>query len=621
MSYVGAGRSLFVALLLTASVGACGDDGGSAGPDAAPDASVSDAGWPDAGPAPALYNPRDDLSDQDLATQALALLGVQSQGGSKNCQACHGLTRQNLSYWRALSDTTLADCITDVNVSTQAVAKQMLDCMRLDPSNGGSAFRAPKVGIFNTGAHLAWFRYTFQKAYEWNWETEYDEFISRVAMPKGGNTPFTQPEFDIVASWFTRGMPLLEDKIPPDTVPTVCTPGVSAVVTNHVAEMATSGWRAVNTQNGLLMYGCSGAATTLDCLSSYPRAGAESFSTGWEANVTGQVQRVLRRNDYVTAFWTRSSADGRYVAAGAWTGGSDSKVVDLQRDFAIPGNADYDPGFFPDNTGFVMQGQNAYLCNQSLLDAEPDSITYQSEAECTTTSQGQVGLYEHVGAALGGGDYWAISGQFTSDTSGTTQPEHDDPSTGNFGPGSEVELTPIIHTGTAFEAQSPIAVPTPYEGDAVLSPSARLIVSRQRGPSSTQLGYVLRQVIATPNGASYDISLPEVARYCLNGGKPAFSYDERWMILHHYLNDNDAVDLGFSGPQDPGFADYRTQGAANIYLVDLLTGDVTRITNMQPGQYALYPHFRSDGWIYFIVRTLGQGYEYVVASDAALRLE
>jgi hypothetical protein len=39
---------------------------------------------------------------------------------------------------------------------------------------------------------------------------------------------------------------------------------------------------------------------------------------------------------------------------------------------------------------------------------------------------------------------------------------------------------------------------------------------------------------------------------------------------------------------------------------------------MGPGQYALYPHFRSDGWMYFLVRTLGTTAEHVIASDAAL---
>jgi hypothetical protein len=41
---------------------------------------------------------------------------------------------------------------------------------------------------------------------------------------------------------------------------------------------------------------------------------------------------------------------------------------------------------------------------------------------------------------------------------------------------------------------------------------------------------------------------------------------------------------------------------------------------MEPGQYALYPHFRADGWMYFVVRTNGMRPEHVVASDALLAL-
>jgi hypothetical protein len=39
---------------------------------------------------------------------------------------------------------------------------------------------------------------------------------------------------------------------------------------------------------------------------------------------------------------------------------------------------------------------------------------------------------------------------------------------------------------------------------------------------------------------------------------------------------------------------------------------------MHAGQYALYPHFRSDGWFYFLVRDKNTNHEYAVASDAAL---
>jgi hypothetical protein len=107
---------------------------------------------------------------------------------------------------------------------------------------------------------------------------------------------------------------------------------------------------------------------------------------------------------------------------------------------------------------------------------------------------------------------------------------------------------------------------------------------------------------------------------CLSGGKATFSYDERWLVFHHYVEPGDAAELGFSGPSDPAFTDYLQRGASNLMLVDLRTGTARRITGMSPGQYAVFPHFRSDGWIYFVVRTL-DGTEYFAASDAALVLE
>jgi len=154
----------------------------------------------------------------------------------------------------------------------------------------------------------------------------------------------------------------------------------------------------------------------------------------------------------------------------------------------------------------------------------------------------------------------------------------------------------------------------------VLSPSAKLEITRVSGPNERQIGYVLRKVNATLGGVSYDISAPEIARYCLSGGKPNFSYDERWIVFHHYVTAADAQELGFTDASDPGFTPYLQKGAANVYLMELSTGQATRVTNMQPGQYALFPHFRSDGWIYFQVRDKNTTKEYIVASDAALTL-
>ncbi len=365
------------------------------------------------------------------------------------------------------------------------------------------------------------------------------------------------------------------------------------------------------------MFGCDGSDNAFDCLSTYPAAGEETFSEGWAANVPNQQIRVLRESGYVSSFWTRSSADGRFVANGASSGGANSRIVDLKRDVSIPGTAFYDPAFLPDNSGFMFQESGAYMCEQSLLVSEPDNIDYGSEPQCSSANN--VGLYQHLGGALDSGDYWAVAGQFVSDNGGRS-PQNSDPRA-QFSSGSDLELTPLIYNGSSYETRSSISVETPYEGDAIISSGSRMVLSRLRGPNERQLGFVMREVHATPVGNSYQIELEEVARYCFNGGKPAFSYDDRWLVLHHYIGDADAVDLGFSGPNDPGFAEYASRAAANIYLIDTLTGEVTRITNMQPGQYALFPHFRSDGWIYFMVKTLGQNTEHIVASDAALRIE
>ena len=54
-------------------------------------------------------------------------------------------------------------------------------------------------------------------------------------------------------------------------------------------------------------------------------------------------------------------------------------------------------------------------------------------------------------------------------------------------------------------------------------------------------------------------------------------------------------------------------------MVDLTTGTRYQLTDMPAGSRALFPHFRSDGWLYFLVSTQ-DGKQYVAASDAAIRV-
>jgi len=589
------------------------------GNNATPDAGPMDAAI-DAPMAPAFRNPVA-LADDELATQALAILGADVPNKQTSCNSCHAITRQHLRYWRALGDTSMASCLTDLQVQTQESATQMLDCLRSMPELATSDFEVKKLGIWASAARLPWFEYVFWKAYGADYATQRDAFLNIAAMPHGDTvTPLTQAQFDIVAEWFLRGQPKLDANLAQDPAPTTCTPGISSDVSAHVAALKTTGWRAVNKDNAMNMYDCGGATDPKLCLADKPLGSAQSYGTGWDVAGHGQL-RVLKDVTYKSSYWTRSSPDGRFVAHGV-KNTSASTIIDLQRDVAVSVAALYDPGFFPDNSGFVFQGGSRNTCPMSVLTSNPASIA-MTEAGCTKYSQ--IGLYQHVGRALGGGDYFTIDSEFVSDDGGHTA-THGDPSA-YFGPHAIAYFNPFILTGPGYTSKPQIEVPQAYEGDSVLSPSAGLELTRVSDPNNAQIGYVLHKVVATPSGSSYTIEAPEIARYCLSGGKVGFSYDERWIVYHHYVTSADAVELGFTGPNDPAFAAYLSLGAANIYLMDIRTGVPVRITNMAPGQYALFPHFRSDGWIYADVRDdniqAGDGlaHEYIVASDAALLAE
>ena len=498
-------------------------------------------------------------------------------------------------------------------------AKEIVDCMRMEPGRADSPYSPAKLGIFAAAAHLGFFQDTFKQAFPAGengntadtWALEYGKFKGRVSMPKGNHPRFAQAELDIIAEWFVRGLPKMTDYIAPDTGPTSCTPNITPAVAQHVAQMATQGWSAANRTAGLAMYGCGSATNPAQCLTSLPDAKTKSYGAGWTHAGT---LRVLSELDFNTFFWMRSSPDGRFVANGA-TGGDGAVISDLQSKKNIKVQASYDPGFFPDNRGWVFMGTpiGAGFCSMGLLTSNPDRINF-SEPQCGTV--GNVGLYQHLAAGLNGGDYFAINSQFTSDNPSGAVTR--DPSAA-FAQTAQIKITPMLYDGAKYTGKPSVTTNSPYEGDSVLSPSSKLVVSRF-GNESGHLGYVLRKVTATPNGTSYDITTPEVARYCVQGAKPAISFDEKFMVTHHYVTPADYAELGYASADDPAFKAILEKGSSNIQLINLATGARTRITTMHAGQYALYPHFRSDGWIYFQVRDKTTNKEYVIGSDAALGL-
>ncbi len=391
--------------------------------------------------------------------------------------------------------------------------------------------------------------------------------------------------------------------------------GVSSGVAALLAETTASNWAALNRSRGMMMFGCADATSTAGCLSSYPLAGADNIGENRSA-VTGAHLRVLYTSTTRSGFWTRSSADGRFVGRG-------TRIQDLSRNTQITvTGAEYDPAFFPDNSGF-MYHNGGRMCPMSLLTTgTPSSILIDGAGSMCVGSS--VGLYEHLAAALGGEDYWASSaGSAAWDDGGHGPTTEETPQNMPWTSTAQTTLSLMANTGSGFSYVGQRSLRTPLQGDGVISPSSRSLITRFVDSDGAYAGYVLHRLNATHTGAAVTASLTEIARYCVQGAKPAFSYDERFITYHHYIGggpsaDADARELGFTGADDPGFAEYASRGAANVYLLDLATGATTRLTNMDPGQYALYPHFRSDGWMYFLVRTLGTATEHVIASDAAL---
>jgi len=607
--------ALFWSVVLVVVVGAgCGDDapadvGVDSGVDSAlPDTSLPDTTPPDTGPdygyvPVSLYTPVV-LPEDELAALAFTILAGESEE-DLSCTTCHGLTLDRVQGWGTATNAAL-DCIGTLDPNLPDDADAILDCFLNDDMETDHSV----LSLLTTAVQLDWFARLLEIEH---WDamdtTETDNFTRRFTMPRRPVDLLGQGQVNVLLTWVRAGMPLLEEQITGGG--TRCVPMIGPEVAAHVTAMETEGWDVLNRDRGLVMFGCEAGETGVDCLSTLPDSTEEVYADGWA--IDGNL-KILYTTDYPSSYWTRSSADGRFISHGGGSVG-DSSIIDLDRGIVLPVDAFYDPGFFPDNSGFVLQGvggRDGGWCPQPLLETATE-VTFM-ETGCSVF--GAVGLYQHV-AAVDGGDYWTVFGQFVSDNGG-----HDvtGPLDVSFGTFSRTSFVPIIHEGDAYRPRETIRVSTPFEGDAVISPSGRMVLSRVQGTDGTQSGFALRELRATPAGMTYDVEAPIVASFCERGAKVGFSFDERYVVYHRYITGSDAVELGFTGSDDPAFMDYRTQGGANLFLLDITNGDRRRITNMNPGQYALFPHFRSDGWIYFVVRDPTDGIrgEYMVASDAAL---
>jgi hypothetical protein len=586
-----------------------------------------------------------DLSDSDLAKEALKIMGApqvpRPPGDQSSCSftGCHSINTVTLKGWQ--DQFRAAQEVLDSNRSNE----EKINYFRQNPSDPRTGFTPERIGILTAGAHFvpgvhvreATHPETFKQAKKIadifaGQDELYAEFRKEMLMPVLPEYPrLTATQYEAVLTWFKKGLPHMNDIIQ-ENRPTACMDDF-ARLKERTIRVKNETWATKNFSNRVPMFACpppnpEAPESATACFTQqrdgkdiFPKAVDEGFSRTWPLD--GSNIRIMREFTAPNSFWVRTSADGRFIATGGGrTGGA--QAMDLQatldgqsRDIGL--QASYDPDFWPDNKAFMFQGGTKF-CAQSLLEKAATRLVTFSEPECSNLSSAS-GLYQTVGQVVGDNSIsdrfilysiWAgDSGQYSASARDTEPRGGDDSAINIFtavARGNDVEEGYQVTGGAS-------TVKTPYRGDTMMARSGKLIGSRWAYGQDTNgkrpTGYALETLERRREGSGYKFDLETVGNVCIKGNKANISFDERFLATHHY---NEPEDFGQT--DDP---EYRNKGSADVTVVDFVTGKKQVVTKMAPGQFALYAHFRSDGWLYFLVVDHNTQKYYAVASDWAIR--
>jgi hypothetical protein len=538
-------------------------------------------------------------SDMTLARAAVTAIA----GTNARCNTCHTAGKDEIVRWGTAMKVIEETCLSSSLTLTPA---EKVACLRSAGDEAEPQYSASKLGLYSAAAALPELEDVFKAAFPDDAQAQYDAFKEQAGMPAFGAPGLSAAEFAKVKEWVLRGMPQL-DAVMSEPGAIRCVPKTTPELASHMERLKQEGWGARLAEASTPMANCGSATNAAECLKGFDDVTAE---LGPES--TGQTLRLVRRLDFRTSFWVRSSADGRFTAFG----GSPSRIIDNDAPATTPpitADAPYDPGFFPNNDGFSYAGTRPgglRVCKQSVLLNAANGTTPATrkitftEAGCTQIINT---VYQSVGAALDGSLFFMATGAHTNDAGGASGPL-----SASFGENAMTTMTPMFNDGTKYVKGAAVQVKIPHEGDQQMSPSNTLLITRF-GQKAGFSGYRIRTVTptitpsTTPGGTpSVSVDMKEIGTICLQGGKPQMSFDERFVAVHQFTDAN-ANPAGFPA------------GTANIFMVDLKTGTQFQVTNMKAGQKALFPHWRADGWLYFLVKDANTGKESLVASDIALR--
>lgn len=548
----------------------------------------------------------DSLGDSAATTEILADVRVAIKDAG--CKGCHG----------TVDDGGFKQWASDTKITFERLTSEEPPMAERGPNSSFNISTFDVKGVYK--AYPEYFRVYF--ADDASWETWADNIRPDPDMHVKGVGEEQKARFERVRDLMLK----LSEQVG-NTSSLGCTTKIAPALTDHIQDMASSGWASRLVNGSIKMYGCpTGTVDATQCLDDVSKWPARQELLNPALGVRGaRIIQVASIGN--TSYWMRSSPDGRFVG-----NGGPAHIDDLQTKtrFVIPSKS-YDPGFFPDNKGWTFHGGGgALFCSNATLkaDAQPsansqtiggvpwnvvtlDPSSSTNAPYCMSDSGGPTGstsggdtisTYQSVASAEGSTSY-VVTGSHNTDPGGWRQD--------NVSFQGELRVYELKNSGNTYDRVSSEAkvFNLPNEGDYSLTPSGTYVVGRVAGKnpgsnSSVQLGIRLRSLAnMLQQGDSFSAENdPTMSSICVSGSgsKPMVSLDERFVIYHVY----DA-----------------TSQASNLVLFDLANGGKSyQITKLPSGMRALFPHFLANNMIYFQLQNGSSNETMVIATDAAARI-
>ena len=180
----------------------------------------------------------DALSDGDLASKALSILGAKVPNAQQQCNRCHDVNQATLKKWAGDYKTAVA-FLSDGSKTVD----ERINFLRRDPADPTSTFAPAKLGFLAAGSHFGGSAAvdatrtpaTYKDAQMLKTlfagrDDDYAKFRTNTLMPiEPEYDRLSAGEFDAIATWIEKGMPKLTDLIPEEARPTTCTDDYTAL--------------------------------------------------------------------------------------------------------------------------------------------------------------------------------------------------------------------------------------------------------------------------------------------------------------------------------------------------------------------------------------------------------